>query len=135
MELLRNDIAGDYLAVAQKVHASALHQACFDHALKLIANRLVRFFQQFDQVAHVSPEVGTQGYLNDLAAVRRHDEEALILGIRQFEFIELQAVIDATNRQAAVVGVGKAKVQAKLLFQQLGLDDLDIEQLHIRILI
>ncbi|MNJ74918.1 hypothetical protein D3C77_719230 [compost metagenome] len=33
------------------------------------------------------------------------------------------------------VGIGKAKVQAELLFKQLGLDDLDVEQLHIGILI
>lgn len=46
--LLRNVIAGDYLAFALKVHAASKHPAGFYFALQFIRNRLVRIFEHID---------------------------------------------------------------------------------------
>ena len=78
---LRNKIAGDYLAIARKVHAATEQPAGFDRALEAIANRLVELLQRSYDTFQVAPEIGADGDLELVATVRRHAEAGAGLAI------------------------------------------------------
>ena len=50
-ELLRDVIAGNYLAITRHVHALSEQPAGFYYALQAIGNGLVRFIQGFDDLS------------------------------------------------------------------------------------
>lgn len=49
--LLRNEIAGDYLAITRHVHAAPEHQASFYLTFEAIADRLFGSLKQFDDLS------------------------------------------------------------------------------------
>ena len=74
MGLLRNVVAGDYLAIALKVHAASEHQAGFYFALQLIADGFVWVFERIDDAFEVAPEVGAHRNFEGLMAAGGHRE-------------------------------------------------------------
>src|SRR3990167_1091430 len=72
--LLRNVVAGDYLAIALKVHAASEHQAGFYVALQLVTDGFVRVVEQIDNALKVAPEVGAHRNVEILVASGRHGE-------------------------------------------------------------
>lgn len=51
VHLLRNEIAGDYLAIPRHVHAAPEQQTSFYLTFESIADRLFRLFKQFDDLS------------------------------------------------------------------------------------
>lgn len=51
VRLLRNEIAGDYLAIPRHVHAAPEQQTSFYLTFESIADRLFRLFKQFDDLS------------------------------------------------------------------------------------
>lgn len=51
VDLLRNEIAGDYLAIPRHVHAAPEQQTSFYLTFESIADRLFRLFKQFDDLS------------------------------------------------------------------------------------
>lgn len=74
MGLLRNVVAGDYLAIALKVHAATEHQAGFYFTLQLVTDGLVRVVEQVDDAFQVASEVGAHGNVESLMTAGGHCE-------------------------------------------------------------
>jgi hypothetical protein len=128
--LLRDVVAGDYLAITLKVHAASKHQAGFYFALQLITDGFVGVFEQIDYLLEVAPEVGAYGYFENLVALGRDTKVAIRLAFGQRHAIEPDLVAQKTHRQTDVVGVVDTKAQDKLLLEQFGLNHINFKQAH-----
>ena len=130
VSLLRDKVAGDYLAIGGDVHAPPEHQTSFQLTIQTIGNRPVRLLEQAHDVLHVPPEIGVNGHFVIVEAMTGHRRPTAGLAARQLDVVEMNSIDQATYRQALLIGIVDAKTQHELLLEESRFDDLDIGELN-----
>ncbi|MNE61855.1 hypothetical protein D3C80_1570990 [compost metagenome] len=116
------------------MHAAPEQQACLHFAFQSVADRLFRGFQQLDDVLHVPPEVGGDRHVEGFVAVGGYGEPRTGLTLGELHVVEFHLVAQAADGEAEVVRVVDAEAEQELLFKQLGLHHVNLDQLDLRVL-
>ena len=134
VSLLRDKVAGDYLAIIGDVHASTEHQPRFEFAIEAIGDGAIRLFQKPHDVLHVLPEIRVNRDFVIFEAIARHGRPAAGLSAGQLDVVQVNSIYESPHRQAPLVWIVDAKPQHELLLEKSGLDDFDVFELNLRIL-